>query len=117
MLASRLDGYSTRAAAGAALAVVGAMEVTATPAAARPAPLMNFRRPTSTMRSQCDMAITPGLRQYAYRRAFLGRSVRLPAGALVFLETVVQASNRPVTTCRDVSTYLIIETLWLFDGP
>ena len=62
----------------------GTTVVTATPAAARPAPPMNLRRPTSTIRSQCcDMAITPRVRQYAYRRGFLGlRPVRLPAGAL-----------------------------------
>src|SRR5229473_1661078 len=73
---------SADAARDAAVAGVGAIEATATPAAARPAPLMNLRRPTSTIRSQRDMVRAPRMRQYAYWRASSERSVRLPAGAL-----------------------------------
>ena len=113
-LARRLEGIIDPRCSRAALAWAGTIVATATPAAAKPAPPKNRRRPASTIFSQWAHGLSsPGTRRYAYRRGFLRiRPVRLPAGRLV--QKSLQAAHEAPTTCRDVSTYSIIEkSFWL----
>ena len=78
---------------------------------------MNLRRPTSTIRSQWRHGNNSSVRQYAYWRGFLGlaRYAYRPERSL-FIK-LVNTAQKPDTTCRDVSTYSIIETLWLVTSP
>src|SRR6516162_6011297 len=58
-LASRFEGYSTRAGAGAAFEGEGTTLAATAPAAANPAPVMTCRRPASTIFGQLFIVPLP----------------------------------------------------------